>query len=156
MDYTKILTVLLNASFTAALVTWLLNYRDNKRKAHVSEITSQRIKWAEEVKGQIAEFITFIECNGNGKTKVEIVKIMTLLELNLNPLNDEFDDEYVDKMNELYKSLLKGDDISSQFVQFKDLSKRMVKIEWDGVKLESEKGKPTKEERNKLRRKWLI
>ena len=31
----------------------------------------------------------------------------------------------------------------------------MVKIEWDGIKLESEKGNPSKQEKLKLKRKWL-
>ena len=151
---------ILGGSLSGALITWLLNLKDNRRKAHVSEITTQRIKWAEEIKGEIADFISFIECYRHLKDNItairEIRNQMALLELNLNPLKDEFDEEYVNRMNELYNALVKGEDIETRFKEFKDLSKRMVKIEWDGIKLESEKGNPSKQDKLKLRRKWLV
>lgn len=146
----------LGGSVSAAFITWLLSYRDNKRKAHVSEITSQRIKWSEEVKNHIADFISFVECDGKGRLEIEIKKTMALLELNLNPLKDDFDEEYVNKMNELYNSLVKGEDVRARLKEFRDLSTRMVKIEWDGIKLESEKGNPSEQDKLKLRRKWLV
>ena len=146
---------LLSGSVFAAVVNWLLNYRDSKRKAHVSEITIQRIEWAKEVKGQIAEFITFIECYDGDELKT-IKKTMNLLELNLNPLKDDFDEEYVIRLNQLYREVVKGENVDTKLDEFKDLSKRMVKIEWDGIKLESEKGNPSKQDKLKLRRKWLV
>ena len=144
-----------------SVLTFTYNYWENKKKVHFFNITNQRIKWAEEIKKNITEFISGIQCYrielGDDRRKLEkdLISKMELIQLNLNPLKDDFDENYINEMRVLFRATISLNLTEDMLVRFRELSQRMVKIEWDGIKLEAEKGNPSKYDKLKLRRKWL-
>ena len=80
---------------------------------------------------------------------------MELIQLNLNPLKDDFDENYIKEMRVLFRASISLNLTEDMLVRFRELSQRMVKIEWDGIKQEAAKGHLSKYEKLKLRRKWL-
>ena len=152
------------AGSLGGVVTFLFKYREDKRKAHVDDVTKHRIEWTQKLKINIAEFITDIQSyrlvkNAERLTiRKNLIKKMELIEINLNPINDEFDEEYINIMRGLYNNILthNNEDLNSSLERFRELSQSMVKIEWEGIKLEAKKGDLSKQEKFKLRRKWLV
>lgn len=151
------------AGSLGSVITFLYQYKEDKRKSHVDAITSQRVEWTKELKMNIAEFIAsaqnyrIVSANEKLAIRMRLVTLMEKIELNLNPINDEFDDEFIKCMKALYSESISSKLIRENLLldRFKSLSQSIVKIEWEGIKLEAKKGNPSKQEKLKLRRKWL-
>ena len=105
----KILGWLLSGSLGSAM-TFAYNYWENKKKSHFSNVTNQRIKWADEIRMNIAEFIAGIQIYlmlvGEEKKnkELELILKMEIIELLLNPLMDDFDENYITEMRNLFRN----------------------------------------------------
>ena len=158
----QLISGILGGAVSGALLTWILNYKENKRKVHFEAITNKRIEWAEQLKKDIPDFIAGIQ-NYFIVNRVErlilrkkLVSLMEQISIKLNPVNDDFDDEFINTMRRVFENTIKFVVDNEEINRFRILSQSMVKIEWEGIKLEAKYGNLSKEEKLKLRRKWLV
>ena len=85
----SIMSWLLGGSL-GSLITFAYNYWENKKKLHFSNVTNQRIKWTDEIKKNIAEFISGIQSyrlenrEERKKRKIDLITKMEIIQLNLN------------------------------------------------------------------------
>ena len=145
-------------------LTSLFSIPYNRKTLYISSVTNFRAEWAKEIKTFIADFLSYIQCyhedykqSDKSELKRKLIQRMDLIELNLNPLKDEWDNVYIEEMKSIYKSVVEDKRIISEdeLNKFKNLSQKLVKIEWDGIKLEAKHGTLNKNQKNNLRKKWL-
>jgi hypothetical protein len=149
------------ATFAVSLFT--LKY--SKKQRFISSITKMRCEYLENMKRYIAGFIS--ECSKvitDKKTKKEEIdynklhEMYSLIILNLSSTH-RFDIEYQRYLASIYENML-GDYPSLavfDITKLIDLSRKLIKMEWEGIKYEIQKGHvATGNDKIKLEETWLF
>ena len=137
---------------TAGLGIWnfFQSHRATRRASFINTVTSQRIKWLEQLRQDVSTFVGLTHSwsripDEDEPEKAdflkEIDKLRYLIRLRLNP-----DDEPDKKISQLVKKIpdltheSKRDQLYDALEQLTAATQEMLKAEWEKVKSESENG----------------
>lgn len=137
---------------TLALGIWnaIVNHQVNRRSTFVNTVTSQRIKWIEQLRQDIASFsgLTYHWCFSDVEGKPqehEIIKeldrLRHVIRLRLNP--DGIEDQRIEKLIEEIPRLTDPTNQAKLVDALEALTRatqKLLKDEWEKVKQESEHG----------------
>ncbi|MGA2115987.1 MAG: hypothetical protein ABSH56_14695 [Bryobacteraceae bacterium] len=146
-------------AFTAAgiAVTLLLgvwnavgNYRTSRRTNFINTVTSQRVKWIEQLRQDISAFSGLVHTwyfSAQGKPQEyevvkEIDRLRHVIRLRLNPAG-EHDGRIEALLEEIPKltAAVDADKLTAALNELTVESQRLLKEEWEKVKDEAERGK---------------
>jgi hypothetical protein len=137
---------------TFVLGLWNLwaNHRTNKRTTFINTVTSQRIKWIEQLRQDIGAFCgltyhwshTDIEGKpSEGELLKELDRLRHVIRLRLNPKGEH--DRAIEALIEeipRYTDPSRQKELTAALERMIRVSQALLKEEWDKVKRESEQG----------------
>lgn len=139
-------------TFILSLWNVINNYRSSKRTAFINTVTTERIKWIENLRSNISSFcgLTYTwsmsELEGTEEEKEiikEIDKLRHYIRLQLNPDPDALLDRKIEKLISLIPTLTpqhKQEDLKTEINNLITTSQELLKEEWEKVKEESKRG----------------
>ncbi|NCS96949.1 hypothetical protein GW756_06295 [bacterium] len=138
--------------FTFGLGAWNLfyNYKTTRKTSFINTVTSQRIKWLEQLRLDIGAYCglthTWFYSGLAGTDKEhdilkEIDRLRHVIQLRLNP-NGELDQKIQKLIQDIPKFTdhSKKSELDKSIQDLVDFSQAMLKEEWEKVKAESENG----------------
>jgi hypothetical protein len=142
----------LGIALTFLIGVWNLisNYRASRKTHFINTVTSQRVKWIEQLRQDISTFsgLTHTWCFSELEGKPEeyeilkeIDKLRHVIRLRLNP-KGEYDkkiEELITKIPEL-THISKRDELKQTLDELTRTTQSLLKEEWEKVKVESIKG----------------
>jgi hypothetical protein len=135
-----------------------ISIRNSQRTIYINSITSARIKYIQEIRNKISEFCGLVYSYNNIQEALspdkelqiqsEFDKLKYLIKLHLNP-DDTFWDAKIMKLIDEIISLTdkKPDEKINELIT---ITQFLVKLEWEGAKLEAKRGLPSQTEKDKL------
>ena len=152
-------------TFIVSSIGLYVSLRNTKKTLFINSITTSRIKWIDILRNNISEFcgltyhFALTELDKAEKQKVieRIDKLRFLIKLQLNR-NDEFDRKLMAKID-LIPDLTDSNKIENLTQEINELiyfTQDLLKLEWEGAKLESMKGILTQKEKDNLYEKYLL
>ena len=165
---TQIITLMgVILSFIVGVVGLWIGIRNSRKTIFINSVTASRIKYIYDLKSSIAEFCILannyfllerdIEKTSPAEKLYEIrreFKCKYLIQLNLNPEDTEWDKRIISLLEEI---VAQGGttDPQKKINELITITQYLLKLEWEGAKLESQRGILSKKEKNKLYRKYL-
>lgn len=151
-------------TFLVSSIGLYVSLRNTKKTLFINSITSSRIKWIEVVRKNISDYcglvyhfvLTKLDDSEKHKILEEIDRLRFLIKLQLNR-DDRFDRKIMEKIN-LIPDLTtadKFDQLKKEIDELIELTQDLLKLEWEGAKLESMKGVLTQKQKDKLYEKYL-
>lgn len=151
-------------TFIVSSIGLYVSLRNAKKTLFINSITSSRIKWIDIVRKNISDFcgltyhFSLTELDKAEKQKVteQIDRLRFLIKLQLNR-GDKFDRKIMAKID-LIPDLTapdKVEQLTKEINELIELTQDLLKLEWEGAKLESMKGILTQEEKDELYEKYL-
>ena len=146
----KDIVVAIGIAVTLLLGLWNLwvNHKANRRTTFVNTVTSQRIKWVEQLRQDIGAFsglayhwsCTNIEDEGEKrKIIVELDRLRYVIRLRLNPEGTQ--DKKIERLVESIARVSENQDAVTKILEELTVaSQALLKEEWEKVKAESEYG----------------
>lgn len=139
---------------TGILLTFLIgvwnlifNYRTTRKTSFINIVTSQRVKWIEQLRQDISSFSGLTRTSSlEGKPQEyevlkEIDRLRHVIRLRLNP--EENHDRRIEQLlAEIPKltDISKRDRLTQALEELTVTSQKLLKQEWEKVKLEAEQG----------------
>jgi hypothetical protein len=151
-------------TLVVSLIGLYVSLRNTKKTLFINSITSSRIKWIELVRKNISDYcgliyhftLTGLDSPERQKVLEQVDKLRFLIKLQLNR-EDKFDRKIIDKIN-LIPDLTasnKFEQLTKEMNELVELTQDLLKLEWEGAKLESMKGVLTQKQKDKLYEKYL-
>mgnify|MGYP005824363321 CR=1 FL=1 len=146
----KDILVAVGVGVTLLLGLWNLwvNHKTNRRTTFVNTVTSQRIKWVEQLRQDIGAFsglayhwsCTDIESEAEKrKIIVELDRLRYVIRLRLNP--EGVQDQKIEKLVESIARVSEDQDAVTRILEELTVATQgLLKEEWEKVKAESEYG----------------
>jgi hypothetical protein len=149
MTTTEIVTLIgLSLTFIIGIANLIITIRNSKKTTFINSITTSRIKYIQELRNTIAELCSLVTSYKLRISKLEYAdhfellkqtnKLKYLIRLYLNPADEYWDIQILTLTNEI---VIKDDlDPKDQIEELIVVTQFLLKLEWEGVKRESEKG----------------
>lgn len=163
MDWKEILTAA-GIIVTLVLGIWnaIGNYRTSRRTNFINTVTSQRVKWLEQLRQDISAYSglvhTWYFSALQGKPQEyevlkEVDRLRHVIRLRLNPAgkHDAQIEKLLDKIPKLTSAAI-ADDLTVALNELTVAAQRLLKEEWEKVKDEAERGNLKKEKPTRWRR----
>ena len=144
---------------TFGLGVWnlLVGLKSSRRASFINTVTSQRIKWIEQLRQDLGAFsglvyTWYFSCLQGKPQEYEVVKeidrLRYVIRLRLNPagIHDGRIEELLDRIPALTGSAL-SDPMKDALDDLMTTSQKLLKEEWEKVKSEAERGNLTKVKR---------
>ncbi|MDP8205815.1 MAG: hypothetical protein P9L92_04050 [Candidatus Electryonea clarkiae] len=142
----------LGITLTFLLGIWnlVVNYKNSRRTSFINTVTSERIKWIDKLRNNISDFcgLTYTWVMSELKEKpneleyiVKIDNLRHLIRLQLNPDGalDQKIEELIAEIPTLTNSSQRKE-LRSAINTLIETTQKLLKEEWDKVKLESKSG----------------
>jgi len=166
IDTTQLLTLIgVILSFIVGSAGLWIGIRNSRKTIFINSITTSRIKYIQDLRNNVAEFCgLFYRYNLLGKDepmlsteKLKILessdKLKYLIMLFLNPEDTEWDKKIIQLIDDIRDSI--DQNPSAKINELVTIIQYLLKFEWEGVKLESQKGILSKDDKDKLYLKHL-
>lgn len=151
-------------TFLVSLMSLSVSLRNSKKTLYINSITASRIKWITVTRENISEFcglthhfaLTDLDEREKRMITEKIDRLRYLIKLQLNP-NDNFDRKIMAKID-LIPNLTESSrhvELETEINELVKLTQDLLKLEWEGAKLESMKGIIRRAEKDKLYEKYL-
>lgn len=161
---TQILTLAgIILTFIVGVANLYVAFRNSRKTIFINSITSSRIKYIQDLRNNISEFCGLVysynakNVNLTDKDLFEIHKeadkLKYRLRLYLNPEDIYWDTKIMDLMSEILT--LTDKDPTNKIEDLMIITQYLLKLEWEGAKLESQKGIISKEEKRTLYEKYV-
>ena len=162
MNYNILYLTGIMLTFLVGVTNLVLTLRNNKKTTFITAITNSRIKYIQEIRNYISDFCGLIYSYNIRIKELEPDKLFELhkqadktkylIRLYLNPEDKYWDDTIIKLLDEILQLTDKSpnDKIEELII----LTQYLLKLEWEGAKLESEKGILTKLEKQELYSKY--
>jgi hypothetical protein len=150
MTTTEAVTLIsIGLTFFVGVFNLIITFRNVRKTAFINSVTASRIKYIQDLRESISKFsgLAYSYYNRAFKLKYselwelhkEADKLRYLIRLYLNPLEDEFWDKRILEL--IDEIVLKSDkDPTEPINGLIIITQYLLKLEWEGAKLESEKG----------------
>jgi|GEM_PF-976791 len=137
-------------AFALGILNLLYNYRISRKTAFINTVTTERIKWIEQLRQDISTFsgLTYTWCFSDIEGKPEeneflqkIDKLRHVIRLRLNP-----EGEYDKKLEELIRkipdltAITKREELKQALEELTVTTQKLLKEEWEKVKQEAKRG----------------
>lgn len=162
MDYNILYLTGILLTFLVGVTNLILTLRNNKKTTFITAITNSRIKYIQEIRNCISDFCGLIysynvrlkELNEDEFFELhkQADKTKYLIRLYLNPEDKYWDDKIIKLLDEILK--LTDKNPNDKIEELITITQYLLKLEWEGAKLESEKGILTKLEKQGLYNKY--
>jgi hypothetical protein len=150
-------------TFIIGVANLVIVLSNTKKTTFINSITSSRIKYIQELRNTIAELCSLVTSYKQRISKLsyedhfELVKqankLKYLIRLYLNPADEYWDNQILKLTSEI---VIKDDlDPQNKIEELITVTQFMLKLEWEGVKLESEKGIISALEKRELYNKYV-
>ncbi|HEY8889266.1 MAG TPA: hypothetical protein VIM70_03290 [Clostridium sp.] len=159
-------------TFAVSIVSLIFSFYNNKKTLFINTVTSERTRWITKLKDYLAEFYSSIQYFSINATdsidKVNEVNMLRIkIKLYLNPIDDK---QLIVLVDDLYRLLKKSREMSmygktdlldeERIVRYNELemkledlidsSQKMLKDEWERIKMESINGYKNKKKKQKI------
>ena len=143
-----VLAVGLVVTLFLGVMNAIANFRLSRRTTFINTVTSQRIKWIEQLRQDVSSYagLTFHWVStdlqdGSKRQELlqEIDRLQHVIRLRLNPSGEE-DKKIAHYLAEIPKHTDRSDVISTLLEDLTAATQRLLKEEWDKVKMESQHG----------------
>lgn len=164
MKVAEIITVVgIGLTFVVGVTNLLVILFNTKKTTFINSITTSRIKYIQELRNTIAELSGLVTSYKQRISKLSYEEHFDLLKqtnklkyqvrLYLNPADEYWDQELLKLINEI---VIKDDiDPQNKIDELIEITQFMLKLEWEGVKRESEKGIVSDLEKRELYNKYV-
>ena len=149
MTTTEILTLTgLALTFTIGIANLIITIKNTKKTTFINSITTSRIKYIQELRNTIAELCSLVTSYKLRISKLDYAahfellkqtnKLKYLIRLYLNPADEYWNNQILDLTNQI---VIKHNlDPQNKIEELIVITQFLLKLEWEGVKQESEKG----------------
>jgi len=164
MKATEIVTLIgIGLTFIVGITNLIVILTNAKKTTFINSITTSRIKYIQELRNTIAELCSLVTSYKSRISKLDYADHFELLKqtnklkyqirLYLNPADEYWDD----KILELINQIVVKDDIDPQnkIDELIVITQFLLKLEWEGVKRESEKGIISELEKREMYNKYV-
>lgn len=156
-------------SFIVGSLGLWVGIRNSRKANYINSVTSSRIKYIQEIRGKISEFCGLVYSYNTMfstshslaatpeklfEIQREYDKLKYLIKLYLNPEDTYWDEKILGLINEIIE--LTDKDPNGKIEELMTITQFLLKLEWEGAKLESSKGLVTKSEKDKLYEKHVL
>jgi hypothetical protein len=137
-------------TFLIGLWNLVLNYRTTRKTGFINTVTSQRVKWIEQLRQDISSFSALTQHAASRNLREgqqedealrEIDRLHHVIRLRLNP--DGIHDQRIEQLIAEIPNLTPAshrDRLTQALEELTVTSQKLLKEEWDKVKLEAEHG----------------
>lgn len=164
---TQIITLIgVILSFIVGTAGLWIGIRNSRKTIFINSVTASRIQYIHDLRNSIAEFCNLLnnykyhedilEKGATAEKLYEIrkdFKFKYLIQLHLNPQDTDWDKKIIKLLDELIA--LNNEDPTKKINELITITQYLLKLEWEGAKRESQKGMLSKNEKNKLYRKYV-
>jgi len=159
MTTTEIITITgIGLTFSIGVCNLIISLKSVRKTTFINSITASRIKYIQQLRESISKFCGLAHSYANKVYKLEYKDVWELhkeadnlkflIRLYLNPEDDYWDNKIIDLID---KILLKSDkDPAEPINELVIITQYLLKLEWEGAKLESENGIISKTDKKKL------
>lgn len=134
-------------TFLIGVWNLIFNYRTTRKTSFINIVTSQRVKWIEQLRQDISSFSGLTRTLSlEGKLQEyevlkEIDRLRHVIRLRLNP-EENYDRRIEQLLAEIPKltDISKRDRLTQALEELTVTSQKLLKQEWEKVKLEAEQG----------------
>lgn len=166
MKYNLLYLIGISLTFLVGIANIILTLRNSKKTTFINSITASRIRYIQDLRNRISEFcglvysynLTYSKSNFLGATPDKIFelqrefdKLKYLIKLHLNPEDTYWDERILKLLDEIIA--LRDKDPNEKIDELITITQFLLKLEWEGAKVESEKGNLSKLEKQELYRK---
>lgn len=156
------------ASLIVGIWGLVISFRTSRKTNYINSVTSSRIRYIQDIRNRISEFCGLVySYNATGSTshslaatpeklfelQREFDKLKYLIKLHLNPEDTFWDDSILKLINEIIK--LTDKDPTEKIDDLIVITQYLLKLEWEGAKMESQKGILSKEVKDNLYKKHV-
>lgn len=149
MDYNSLYLIGILLTFLVGVANIILTLRNSKKTTFINTVTASRIRYIQDLRKRISEFCGLV-CNYNlikssleentdklFELKREIVKLKYLIKLHLNPDDTYWDGRIMKLIDDIIDS---KEDQSKKTDELIIITQFLLKLEWEGAKMESKNG----------------
>jgi hypothetical protein len=158
MNYNILYLTGILLTFLVGIANLVVSLKNNKKTTFINSITNSRIKYIQEIRNYIADFCGSIYSYNSRRNELppdqllalhkQADKTKYLIRLYLNPEDKYWDDKILKLLDEIL--LLTDKDPNSKIEELIIITQYLLKLEWEGAKLESERGILNKIEKQEL------
>jgi hypothetical protein len=165
METKDVLTLLgIFFSFFVGTVGLVISLRNSRKTIFINSITSSRIKYIQDIRNSISEYcglfyrykVLYDNDPKLSNEKIDILKSLDKLKyqiiLYLNPEDKIWDNKIIGLIETIRKDI--GKDQEQNIKKLIRLTQYLLKLEWEGAKLESKKGLVSDREKRVLNDKF--
>jgi hypothetical protein len=162
LDYNTLYIIGILFTLIIGIANFILTLKNTKKTVFTNSITTSRIKYIQDIRNYIAEFCGTIysyylrESEFDDQELFELHKqadkIKYLIKLHLNPEDKYWDKSIMSLLQEILD--LSDKNPTLKIDELITITQYLLKLEWEGAKLESEKGILSKQEKHLLYEKY--
>jgi hypothetical protein len=165
-QFITLIGVVLN--FIVGSLGLYVGYRNSRKTNYINSVTSSRIKYIQDIRNKISEFCGLV-CSSNliyhtshslaatpekqFELQRELDKLKYLIKLHLNPEDTYWDDKILKLIDEIIA--IADRDPQEKVDDLITITQFLLKLEWEGAKMESQKGILTKKAKDDLNKKHI-
>lgn len=150
-------------TFIVAVTNLVIIVRNSKKTTFINSITTSRIKYIQDLRSNISQLCSLVISYKQRISKLsyedhfallkEVNGLKYLIRLHLNPTDEYWDN----KMLELTNDIVIKDDVdpTQKIEELIVITQFLLKLEWEGVKMESEKGIVSEIEKKEMYNKYV-
>ena len=153
-------------SFIVGAAGLWIGIRNSRKTTFINSVTSSRIEYIQRIRNSVSQFCGLVYAyHGNAlktgtpeafKIQKQYDNLKYLIELHFNIEDKYFDKEILSMIKEI-RDIKDGTQIGEVEKKIEPLiliMQYLLKLEWEGVKLESQKGILSKSEKNRIYKKY--
>lgn len=162
MDYNILYLIGILLTFLVGVTNLILTIRNSTKTTFITAITNSRIKYIQEIRNYISDFCGLIYSYNIRLKDIDPDKLFELhkqadktkylIRLYLNPEDKYWDDKIIKLLDEILQ--LTDKKPNEKIEELITITQYLLKLEWEGAKLESEKGILSKLEKQELYNKY--
>ena len=165
MDAKYITLVGIAITFVVSMASLILGISNSRKTIFINSITSSRIKYIQDIRNSISEYcglfyrykILYDQSPELSDEKLEVLKSIDKLKyqimLYLNPEDKIWDQKIINLIEKLRSKI--NSDTENEIKQLIMITQYLLKLEWEGAKLESKRGLVSVVEKRKLKEEYL-
>ena len=165
MTWTDTITLIgISISTIVGSAALFIGIRNSKKTIYINSVTASRIRYMQDIRNSIAEFCGLFyrynlltkDSKGLSSEKLKILesadKLKYLIQLYLNPEDNVWDTKIVTLIDSIRNEL--DNNPEEKIEELILISQYLLKLEWEGAKLESQKGILSDKSKKELNKKY--
>ncbi|MCX2573652.1 hypothetical protein [Pedobacter sandarakinus] len=164
MTTTETVTLIsIGLTFSVGVFNLIITFRNVRKTTFINSVTASRIKYIQDLRDSISRFCALVNSYSNRISKLSYDKLWELhkeadtlkfqIRLYLNPEDEYWDSKIINLIDQI---VLKTDkDPTENIKELITITQYLLKLEWEGAKMESEIGIVSEIEKKELYNKYV-